>query len=429
MMDLVITPGALGGTLTAPSSKSMGHRELICAALAEGESTVDNVTVSEDIEATCRILQLFGAQVEEIPSQFSGRTCFRVRGGMKKMNHPLIADCGESGSTLRFAIPVGLMSGNDITYTGRGRLVQRPLQPYYDLFDKHHISYETQEGGLPLTVRGMLKSGIYELQGDVSSQFFTGLLLALPLTAGTSIIRSTTKLESESYIGMTVDCLQRHGIEVGRAERAVYAIAGGQKYKAGHYVTEGDYSQAAFWLTAGTLGHTVQCQGLSDSSSQGDKAILSIIRRMGGCIETGENGAAAHPADTSGIVVDAADCPDLVPIVTVLAACSQGTTQIINAARLRLKECDRLHAIASELNKLGANVQEKVDGLQIRGVGQLHGGRVHSWNDHRIAMALAVASQKCDGPVTIEGAECVRKSYPAFWHDFAGMGGRFHQEG
>jgi 3-phosphoshikimate 1-carboxyvinyltransferase len=427
-MNIVITPKPLHGFITIPSSKSMGHRELICAALAHGDSIVDNVTLSEDIEATCRVLTLLGARIQSQSSRHVGRTCFAIHGGFQCQTQALMADCGESGSTLRFLIPVGIMSGNEVIYSGRGRLAERPLLPYYTLFDQYGISYTTTNGALPLTVRGQLPAGDYALPGNVSSQFFTGLLLALPLAAGDSTVRSTTALESESYIALTLDCLRRHGITIGQPEPGVYVIPGNQQYKNGSFLTEGDFSQAAFWLTAGILGQAIQCMGLDIASSQGDKAIVSIIRQMGGTLDVSYDGITAHPSATTGVVIDAADCPDLVPIVTVLAACSSGQTHIVHAGRVRLKECDRLHAMAVELNKLGADIKEEPEGLVICGVPSLRGGRVQAWNDHRIAMALAVASQRCTGPLHIEGAECVRKSYPAFWQDFAALGGSVEQE-
>lgn len=427
-MNLVVKPRKLTGKITVPSSKSIGHRELICAALAPGVSTVRNVTVSDDITATCRILQQLGADVHQDLDEQTGRATYHIRGGLHRQGKQVQADCGESGSTLRFLIPVGLISGNTVTYTGHGRLAQRPLKPYYDLFDQRDIHYEPVGGGLPLQIDGWLTPGRYAMPGNVSSQFFSGLLMALPLVKGDSLLCSTTKLESESYIELTTDCLQRHGIETIKKDERTFVIPGQQQFQAGDYVTEGDYSQAAFWLAAGILGDTVTCDGLSCQSRQGDKVILSLIRRMGGHIDL-EPDVTAHSSTLKGLVIDVEDCPDLVPILTVLAALSHGTTHITNAARVRLKECDRLHAMAEELNKLGGQVIEEPDGLIINGVRRLHGGRVSGWNDHRVAMALAIVSQRCDRPVIIEGAECVRKSYPGFWKDFKTLGGMYTQEG
>lgn len=221
-MNIRIMPTSLHGSVVVPSSKSIGHRELICAALAQGESVVENISVSQDIEATCRLLQAFGASIEEIPSAYEGRTAYRVKGGLTKQGGTLTVDCGESGSTLRFLIPVGLYSGNTVVYTGRGQLVKRPLEPYYRIFDEHGVSYKPTEGGLPLTVEGCLQPGRYALAGDVSSQFFTGLLVMLPLLDGDSVLESTTPLESLSYVTMTLDCMARHGVDVQWMEAACF---------------------------------------------------------------------------------------------------------------------------------------------------------------------------------------------------------------
>ncbi len=418
-MDITIEPKPLEGTLRIPSSKSMTHRELIAAALAEGETKVTGVTWSQDIEATVRILSLFGAEIAKEETE-EGITV-TIDGGLKKQKEILTADAGESGSTLRFLIPLGLLSGNHVIYTGRGRLSERPLTPYYEIFDEKQISYQTK-GGLPLEVEGNLPAGLYELPGNVSSQFFTGLLFALPLAAGDSLLRSTTALESESYVEMTLDTLARHGITIYKKASGLYEISGGQHYKAGTFAVEGDYSQAAFWLVSGLAGGKMTLTGLSDTSLQGDQGILQILESMGGHISKG-GPIIAETSATHGTVMDAENVPDLVPAVAALAAVSEGRTEIIHGERVRLKECDRLHAMAAELNKLGADVTERPDGLMIEGKKSLRGGKVSSWNDHRIAMALAAITPKLEGPLTIEGAESVKKSYPGFWEDFKKAGG------
>ncbi len=414
-MNITITPGALSGSLRVPSSKSMTHRELIAAALADGESVVHGVTPSQDIEATVRILSLMGAKF--ISEEAEGGLTFHVSGGLSKQDSLLEADAGESGSTLRFSIPLGLISGNEVRYEGHGKLPARPLTPYYGIFDEKQISYDNDKG-LPLTVKGALTGGVYELPGDVSSQFFTGLLFALPLAQEDSTLRSTTTLESKSYVDMTLDTLARHGITIHEKTPELYEIPGGQSYRNGIFSVEGDYSQAAFWLVAGIVGGEISLTGLSATSKQGDKAILEILQEMGGHISEDGGTITAKKSDTHGTIIDAEDCPDLVPVLAALASVSRGRTEIIHAARVRLKECDRLHAMAVELTKLGARIEEKPDGLVIDGVENLTGGTVSSWNDHRIAMALAAISPKCTGDLTIEGAESVRKSYPGFWEDF-----------
>lgn len=425
-MNITITPGPLSGSLRVPSSKSMTHREIIAAALAKGQTEVTGISWSQDIKATCRILTLLGASMKKLESP-EGIT-LHIEGGLRKQTGLLTADAGESGSTLRFLIPLALISGNPVVFTGHGRLSERPLTPYYRIFEEKGISYTT-EGGLPLKVEGKLPGGHYELPGNVSSQFFTGLLFALPLADGDSLLASTTPLESKSYVDMTVDTLARHGITIHTRGEGSYEIPGGQSYKTGSFAVEGDYSQAAFWLTAALSGGHITLAGLSDTSLQGDKAIVSLYREMGGFIEKGPKGLTAETGRLHGITMDAENVPDLVPAFAAMAAVSEGTTEIIHAGRVRLKECDRLHAMAVELAKLGARITEKPEGLVIHGRPSLSGGTVSSWNDHRIAMALASITPKLTGPLTIEGAESVRKSYPRFWDDFRKLGGNISAAG
>jgi 3-phosphoshikimate 1-carboxyvinyltransferase len=405
---------------------------LICAALAPEQSYVENISPSQDIDATCGILRSLGATIEEIQSRLPGRTAYKIQGSLQQTGQRITADCCESGSTLRFLIPVGLIGRNIVTFTGQGRLADRPLEPYFDLFREQGIAFQqgTEGKSLPLTVQGTLRPGTYTLPGNVSSQFFTGLLLALPLLDGDSVLISTTPLESVSYVTMTIACMANHGVHVYSDSKGTFRIPGNQQYRAGRYVIEGDYSQAAFWLSAGLLSKTaIVCTGLRPRSSQGDMAIVSILRAMGGELSSGGATLTAHPSVLTGRTIDVEDCPDLVPALAVVASCSNGTTHIVHAARVRFKECDRLHAMAVELNKLGADIHEEPEGLLIHGVQALHGGIVSAWNDHRIAMALAIATQRCHDTVTIEGAESVRKSYPEFWKDFAEMGGICKQEG
>lgn len=419
-MDMRITPRALAGRVQVPSSKSMTHREIICAALARGESVVDNVSLSEDIAATIRCLSALGAALEEVPSAWPGRRAWRVTGGLVKQTGLVECPCGESGSTLRFLIPIGAVSGNAVRYTGEGRLGERPLSPYLDLFREKGVGWASADG-LPLIVEGMLTPGRYALPGNVSSQFFSGLLFVLPLLAGPSELVSTTDIESESYITMTTDAMARHGVTVEK-EKNRWRIPGGQAYNPGRFTVEGDWSQGAFWLAAGLLGGAVTAAGLPADSAQGDRVIADILARMGGHLSW-DDGLTARASDLHGTTVDAEDCPDLVPVLAALAAVTPGRTVITGAARVRLKECDRLHAMAAELTKLGADITERPDGLVIEGQEHLTGGVVESWNDHRVAMALAAVSSRCAAPLTICGAECVAKSYPDFWADFRRLGG------
>ena len=429
-----ITPQFINGSVLVPSSKSMGHRMCICAGLSGRNCIVDNIAISKDIEATNRCLTGLGVTVTEVPSLYKGRTAFQFHWLHKFSLGPVTVDCGESGSTLRFFIPLGALCNRPFTFKGQGKLVSRPLQPYYEIFDRQELRYYTTENGqLPLTVNGRLKPGAYLLPGNVSSQFISGLLFALPLLPEDSTLKVLPPLESASYIEMTLSSLQMFGIKIWRKNRFYYKIYGKQTYRAPseRVQVEGDWSQAAFWLVAGAIGSQdgLCCKGLRESSLQGDKAILKILRNMGADITVRDSTFTVAPSGLHGCEIDAADCPDLVPVLSVAAAVAEGTTHIVNAGRLRIKECDRLAAMHSELVKLGADITEEPEGLLIKGKPEgLRGGAVvDAWNDHRIAMSMAVAALACKEPLTLTGGESVSKSYPEFWKDYAGVGGKMEK--
>lgn len=422
MNYIKINPSELSGEVKIPSSKSICHRSVICAGLSEGISNIDNVIFSEDIEATCEGMKALGAKIEKYNDHL------KIEGIREFISKNLSIYCGESGSTLRFLIPIGAVVGEEITFKGIGKLVERPLQPYYDIFDDYKIKYENIEGKLPLTIKGKLKPGKYFIRGDVSSQFISGLLFSLPILKGDSKIIVTTRLESKPYVDLTIDMLKNFSIDIYNKDYREFIIKGNQKYIKSNYRVEGDFSQAAFWLTAGIIGKDVICSGLNMDSLQGDKVILDIIKSMGGKISIEEDKVKAIYSKTKGTVIDVSQCPDLVPILAVLASLSEGTTEIINAARLRIKESDRLKAISGELNKIGADIEEKEEGLIIRGKKALNGGVVDSWNDHRIAMALAIASIRCKEPVIIKKPLSIKKSYPNFWEDFTALGGNIDSD-
>ena len=389
-MDVRITPRRLSGVVTPPPSKSLAHRYVIAAALAAGTSVIKNVSFSEDVEATLRCMEALGARWE------AAEDGLRIAGigGQRRPfggNLPRF-DCGESGSTLRFLIPLALTVDQGGIFTGRGRLMERPQQPYFDLFDQRGISY-TREDGV-LTVRGSLSPGEYRLRGDVSSQFFTGLLLALPLLEGPSVVLSTTKLESASYVSMTMGVLERCGVRV-RWSPALNGFG----------VEPGVYGPFE------ALGSNLRLRGLNGHSAQGDAAVVTHYKKLS---LTGE------------VKIDLSDCPDLLPPLAVMAAVRRGTTHFTHAARLRLKESDRLATVAGMLKAIGGAVTEEEDGLTVYGVSTLPGGTVDGANDHRIVMAAAVAATRCQGGVTIRGAEAVKKSYPNFWRDYEALGGAVH---
>ena len=431
MTTYKISPQSIHGGVFIPSSKSMGHRMCICAGLAGNNCVVDNIAISKDIEATNRCLAGMGVDVSSVPSLHKGRTAFQYNWDHNFPSDPVTADCGESGSTLRFFIPLGALCNMPFTFEGHGKLVSRPLQPYYDIFNKQNLRYRTAEKGqLPLTVAGRLKPGDYMLPGDVSSQFISGLFFALPLLEGDSTLEILPPLESASYIELTLDSLRTFGIEIVKKDNLHYKIPGNQQYKmpGARVQVEGDWSQAAFWLVAGAIGSRdgLCCRGLSCTSLQGDKAVLRILQSMGASISVNGDAFTIMPSRLHGCEIDAADCPDLVPVLSVAAALAEGTTHIVNAGRLRIKECDRLAALHSELVKLGADITEEPEGLLIKGKpeGLAGGAAVDAWNDHRIAMSMAVAALACKVPVTLTGGESVGKSYPEFWNDYASVGGK-----
>ena len=427
MKAVDINPKKLSGTVKIPPSKSISHRAIIAAALSEGESRIENVIMSKDMQATCSGMRAYGAQIDEIEGG-EGRKTLIIKGVKRPVHSKDAIDCIESGSTLRFLIPIAALSDGPMRFEGRGKLVERPLDIYYDIFEKQGISYANDSGKLPLTVDGKLQSGQFHMRGDVSSQFITGLMFTLPLLHGDSSIVMDTHLESKGYIDLTIDVLREFGVEIQNDNYERFIIRGDQSYKACNYRVEGDFSQAAFWLVAGCISSDIDCTDLNMDSLQGDREIVDIIEKMGIQLQSGNsNTIKALTGDSNAMVIDASQIPDLVPIISVLASLSRGTTVIKNAARLRIKESDRIKSTASELSKLGANIKELEEGLVIDGVERLEGGTVRSWNDHRIAMAMAVASTRCSSPVTIVGSESVSKSYPAFWEDFKSLGGDINE--
>ena len=429
-MKIKIKPGNLKGTIEIPPSKSYSHRAVIAAALAENgkKSKIDNLKFSVDITTTTDIMENWGAEIERFESALE-----IIGNGGKVAPRDKYVQCNESGSTIRFLIPVGITSKNELVFDGKGKLVDRPLDSYYRIFDKQGLKYETTGGKLPLTVNGKLKPGNYEIDGNISSQFITGLLYALPLLEGDSKLIINKNLESKGYVDLTLEILKLAGIEIVNNDYKSFDIRGNQTYKPFDYTVEGDYSQVAFWIVAGIISanrdNEVKCLHVNKNSLQGDREIIEIVTRMGANLEIFDDYVIVKPSKTKGTVIDISQCPDIGPVLTVLAALSKGETRIINGKRLRIKESDRITSIKTELNKLGGNVSEEGDSLIIQGVEGFRGGvTVNAWNDHRIAMSLAVASTRCEEEIILEEAESVRKSYPHFWDDFVKMGGEIEKD-
>ncbi len=432
MKCVKIEPNNLAGEINIPPSKSLTHRVIICSGLANGVSNIQNIEFSDDIIATCKGMKSFGVEIDINKNmKTTNMKSVSIKGidetrKLRVINEKI--DCSESGSTLRFLIPLAALTDQQVVFHGKGRLIERPLDVYYKIFDKKNIEYSNENGKLPLSIIGKLKSGRLEIEGNISSQFISGLMFALPLLDGDSEIILTSKLESKGYVDLTMSVLNKYNIEIENDNYQRFFINGNQKYKSRNYKIEGDFSQAAFWIAASILGSKIKCVDLYKDSLQADRTILNILKDMNADIISSHDSVIAYAERTKGTTIDVSQCPDLVPILTVLGSLSEGTTRIINAERLRIKESDRLKAISTELNKLGGDVIELNDGLIINGKQSLGGGVVDSWGDHRIAMALAIASIRCDNPVTITNSDVVKKSYPRFWEDFRILGGKCNEQ-
>ena len=418
-MIMRLDGSGLGGTVAAIPSKSQAHRLLICAALAREESLVHCPRLNADIEATVRCLRALGAEIGRAGENFIVKP-------ITAPVSPAELDCGESGSTLRFLLPVAAALGVEARFTGSGRLPERPMGELCAALRNGGAAVSADR--LPITVSGGLRAGTYRLPAKVSSQYISGLLFALPLLTGESLLELDGAPESAPYIDMTLAALRAFGVAAEREGNA-WRIPAGQGYHSpGSLSVEGDWSNAAFWLCAGAVGRkSLTVTGLDPASPQGDRAMAALLRRMGAAVTEGGNSLTVSPAPLHGLELDARDVPDLVPVLAVTAACAAGESRIVNAGRLRLKESDRIASTAALIRALGGDVTEEAEGLTIHG-GGLRGGTVDAWGDHRIAMAAAAASAACSVPVTIRGAEAVNKSYPSFFEDYRALGGRTEEE-
>lgn len=431
MTDLLIKPTKLKGTVNVPPSKSMAHRAIISACLAEGKSVIKNIDLSDDIIATIEGMRSFGSSIRILED--GARKRLEIEGiTLNQTSENRLIDANESGSTLRFFIPIATLFEGKTRFIGRGKLGSRPLDTFEKIFNEQGLLYKPSgTSELDLTVEGPLKAGRYEMAGNVSSQFITGLLFTLPLLTGDSEIVITTELESIGYLELTLEVLKDFGIQVDYDENnQVFTIPGNQHYQAQEYTVEGDYSQAAFFLSAGALGNDVKVTGLKQDSNQGDKGIMDILNQLNADLEVeGDAVTVTAPIGLKGeTVIDGAQVPDIIPVSALVASLSPGETKIINLKRLRIKESDRLEATKEELSKLGADIQVVGDELHINGVSQLQGGSVGwSHKDHRMAMMLAIASTVSDQEIVIRDADYVSKSYPTFWEEFESLGGQISE--
>ncbi len=395
MSRVEIENSILKGEVLIPPSKSTAHRALVCSFLAGG-GTVEPIIDSNDMRAMKQVIAAL-------------------------KNGDDTADCIESGNTLRFMIPVAAALGRSVTFTGSGRLPQRPIGDYLRLLPEHNVKC-TSDGSLPLKIEGQLTNGIFEIAGNISSQYITGLLLALPILDGDSEIVLTSELQSKPYVDMTIKVMSDYGVSVEQTDRGYY-VKGNQQYVKRNYTVESDWSQAAFFLAAGAINGDVTLRGLDMNSAQGDKEIVNILRRFGADIEIGSDYIRARKSELKGIEIDVTDIPDTVPALAVTACFAKGTTVIKGGERLRLKESDRIESVVTNLKRLNIDVIEKNDGMIITG-GAVKGAELLGFNDHRIPMAFSIAALMAEGKTVITDAQSINKTYPSFFEDYNSIGGK-----
>ena len=414
-MKIKIYPSKCSGEIKIPSSKSMGHRAIICASLANGKSIISNLDYSDDILATIDGMKKLGANIQCEKDKL-------IIEGIKNFDDlkDNIIDCNESGSTLRFFIPIFSLTGEKISFAGKNRLLKRPQKIYEKIFKEQNLYYFQDED--KIEIEGKIKAKEYFIDGNISSQFISGLLFTLPLLEESSIININPPFESASYIDLTMEVLKEFGITINKVTPLRLEIQGGQKYRAKDYKVEGDFSQLAFFAVLGALNNDLKCIGVKHNSKQGDKSIIDILKKSGVKIEEIEEGYLIHKGKIKDCEIDLGDCPDLGPILNVLAMYGEGEFKIFNAGRLRLKESDRISAMEEELKKLGVEIETTEDEIKILGKKNYLGNiEVFGHKDHRIVMSLAIAGTMLEKPIIIDGAEAVEKSYPKFFQDLESL--------
>ncbi|QRN84704.1 3-phosphoshikimate 1-carboxyvinyltransferase [Clostridia bacterium] len=427
--SVTLESSTIKGTVDIPPSKSLSHRALVAASLAQGTSRISNLILSEDILATIDAMRKIGAEIrlEEEGNRFVAW----VKGASSNLSlgrkDNVTFDCRESGSTIRFIIPLSLHFAKEAKFTGKGKLVERPQSVYTELFDEKNIEYSYSNKRLPLTVRGKWQPGTYTLRGNVSSQFITGLLFTLPLLAEDSVLELSTELESKGYVDLTLEMLSYYGIQIEN-RGSFFIIPGNQTYQARNYVVEGDYSQSIFFLLAGILGGELNIEGLAEKSSQGDAVVMRLMREMEADVRIqADKSIQVKKSRPKGIAIDCNEFPDLVPALAVLLAFALGKSHLTNLGRLKIKESDRLEAVYQNLKALGADVERGEDDLTIIGKEHLSGGLVSGWNDHRMVMSMAMAVLGCEKRLTVTDPDSVSKSYPEFWQDYQMLGGKIYE--
>jgi 3-phosphoshikimate 1-carboxyvinyltransferase len=420
-MDYVVSPvGALNGELTAPPSKSYTIRAVLAALLADGASTIRSPLRSRDTEAAFNACGAFGGVLED-----SGDKVLITGTGGDVKTPPGLVDTLNSGTTIRICSAIASLCQGQVRLTGDASIQRRPIQPLLDALTQLGVTSSSANGCPPLSVKGPLAGGVCSIRGDISSQYITAILMAAPYAKDDVTVNITTQLKSRPYVDMTLRLLGEFGVSVENEKNQYgrFSVRAGQTYRSADYTVEGDYSSAAFILAAAALTKSdVTVKNVFRDSLQADKKILWIIEKMGAKVaRAADSVTVSSDGALRGLTVDLSDSPDLVPIVSVLGALAEGKTEIVNAAHARLKECDRIRAMATELKKMGADITERQDGLLIAG-GRLRGARVDGWLDHRIIMSLAVAAMKAQGRTVISGAEHVDVTFPSFRGVMNGLG-------
>ena len=417
MNKKIIKADKLVGEVSPPPSKSILHRYIIASSLAKGISKIENISFSDDIIATIEAMKKLGAKIEKKENYLliDGSKTF----DKEYLNNNSEINCNESGSTLRFLFPLSIIKENKILFKGKGKLFKRPLSPYFENFDKYQIKYSHINEN-EILLDGVLKSGEYQIDGNISSQFITGLLFSLPLLNENSKIIIKGKLESSSYIDITLDCLSKFGVKIINNSYQEFIIEGNQTYKSGNYEVEADYSQVAFFLVANSIGSDIKINGLNNNSLQGDKKIIDFISEIDNWNKNEK------------LILDGSETPDIIPILSLKACISKKEIEIINIARLRIKESDRLSATVQELSKLGFDLLEKEDSILInssKDFNKINNSPVYlsSHSDHRIAMTVAIASTCYEDEIILDNLDCVKKSYPNFWEVFLSLGGKIYE--
>lgn len=416
-MNIIVKPSELSGNIRAITSKSYVHRALICALISGKKTNIYCNQLSEDINATANAIKAIGADITYKDSIFTVNP-------YKEYNKFCTIDCKESGSTLRFILPIICAFGIKADLIMRGRLSERPMSALTDILEKYGCTINKKEN--ILSVSGRLQSGVYEIDGNISSQYITGLIFTLPILKGNSEIIVKGDFQSKSYVNLTLGVLNKFGIEI-REENNRYSLCKVNN-DSSEIKSEGDWSNGAFWLCAGALSKRgITVTGLDLNSVQGDRKIIDILKDFGAEVSVLPNRITVKKNSLNGITVDASDIPDLVPIISILASFSKGKTVIENIERLRLKESDRVKTTVEMINNLGGKAQGVENSIVIY-YSPLNGGTVNSYNDHRIVMSAAVSSVGSKFDVAIINSDAVNKSYPEFFNDFKSLGGACKEE-